>query len=171
MHSNVYFPCMQVTMQFFILIFVEAVVRWLQQKPLPRLNDSINSISNGIMSELIPVLVGAIEIMSYVWVHRNFCVINLPWNSAITWWLALLGVDFGYYWFHRMAHGQLQSLKKHLLISVFNVEVHIFWMAHQVHHSSEDYTLSTALRQSILQRYTSWVKINLHFFGSITSYY
>ncbi|NXL95180.1 ALKMO monooxygenase, partial [Alectura lathami] len=36
-------------------------------------------------------------------------------------------------------------------------EVNILWAAHQVHHSSEDYNLFTALRQSILQRYTSWL--------------
>ena len=36
-------------------------------------------------------------------------------------------------------------------------EVNILWGAHQVHHSSEDYNLSTALRQSVIQNYTSWV--------------
>lgn len=36
-------------------------------------------------------------------------------------------------------------------------EVNILWAAHQVHHSSEDYNLFTALRQSVLQKYTSWV--------------
>ncbi|KFO90389.1 Alkylglycerol monooxygenase, partial [Buceros rhinoceros silvestris] len=36
-------------------------------------------------------------------------------------------------------------------------EVNILWAAHQVHHSSEDYNLFTALRQSILQKYTSWI--------------
>ena len=43
------------------------------------------------------------------------------------------------------------------LVLFFNAEVNLFWAAHQVHHSSEDYTLSTALRQSALQRLTSWV--------------
>ncbi|KAI0207707.1 Alkylglycerol monooxygenase [Lamellibrachia satsuma] len=52
----------------------------------------------------------------------------------------MLGVDLGYYWFHRMSH-----------------EVNFIWAAHQVHHSSEDYNLTTALRQSVLQRYLSWV--------------
>ncbi len=36
-------------------------------------------------------------------------------------------------------------------------EVNLFWAAHQVHHSSQDYTLSTALRQSVMQRFSSWV--------------
>ncbi len=44
---------------------------------------------------------------------------------------------------------------------VFISEVNLFWAAHQVHHSSEDYTLSTALRQSVLQRLTSWVSMQL----------
>lgn len=89
-----------------LLILLEAVVRWLQQKPLPRTNDSINSISNGIMEQLSHMLTGAFAVTSYAWVHHNFCVIHLPWNSAVVWWLAFFGVDFLYYLFHRMAHGE-----------------------------------------------------------------
>ena len=74
----------------------------------------------------------------------------------------MLTVDFAYYWFHRMAHGES------LLIVAMGValtpptappppEVNLFWAAHQVHHSSEDYAFPTALRQSALQRFTSWV--------------
>ena len=37
------------------------------------------------------------------------------------------------------------------------VEINLFWAAHQTHHSSEEYNLSTALRQSMLQQFTSWV--------------
>jgi sterol desaturase/sphingolipid hydroxylase (fatty acid hydroxylase superfamily) len=43
-----------------------------------------------------------------------------------------------------------------LFLFVF-VEVNFMWAAHQVHHSSEDYNFTTALRQSVLQMYTSWV--------------
>ena len=38
------------------------------------------------------------------------------------------------------------------------LEIHFMWAGHQVHHSSEYYNLSTALRQSAVQRYTSWVR-------------
>ena len=38
------------------------------------------------------------------------------------------------------------------------IEVNLFWAAHQVHHSSEEYNLSTALRQSATQGLTSWVR-------------
>jgi sterol desaturase/sphingolipid hydroxylase (fatty acid hydroxylase superfamily) len=42
--------------------------------------------------------------------------------------VAFLGVEFAYYWFHRLGH-----------------EIGFLWAAHQQHHSSEDYNLSTAL--------------------------
>ena len=38
-------------------------------------------------------------------------------------------------------------------------EVNIMWAGHQTHHSSEGYNLSTALRQSVFQVYTSWVSL------------
>lgn len=41
----------------------------------------------------------------------------------------------------------------------FIIEVNILWAAHQVHHSAEDYNLTTALRQSVIQKYTSAVSI------------
>lgn len=42
------------------------------------------------------------------------------------------------------------------------VEINIFWAAHQAHHSSEDYNLTTALRQSVVQNYTSAVSLESH---------
>ncbi|KAI1242754.1 hypothetical protein IHE44_0000300 [Lamprotornis superbus] len=53
-----------------------------------------------------------------------------------------------------------RSAAKSLYINEFQklkYEVNILWAAHQVHHSSEDYNLFTALRQSVLQKYTSWM--------------
>jgi len=39
-------------------------------------------------------------------VYDNYNILKLPWDSAWTWWLCFLGVDLGYYWFHRLAHGK-----------------------------------------------------------------
>lgn len=64
----------------------------------------------------------------------------MRWDSIWTWILMALAYDFLYYWFHRMAH-----------------EVNLFWNTHQTHHSSEDYVLTTALRQSAFQTYASFV--------------
>ena len=48
----------------------------------------------------------AIEMVSYSWVYGTFQLVELPWDSVWTCLLPLLGVDFAYYWFHRMAHGE-----------------------------------------------------------------
>ncbi|CAI8054679.1 Alkylglycerol monooxygenase [Geodia barretti] len=122
----------QVTPYFFAMIFLEVFIRWMKGMPRVRFNSSIDSLSAGLFLLLTKVLMGSIDISLYVWVHSRFCMYELPWDSALTWIVALLGVDCGYYWFHRMAH-----------------EVNLIWAAHQVHHSSDDFTLSSALRQPI----------------------
>jgi len=69
--------------------------------------------------------------------------INIIWL-----WLLLVSSN-GSWWAHdsRMMSGDLVML----------VEINLFWAAHQTHHSSEEYNLSTALRQSMIQQFTSWV--------------
>ncbi len=62
------------------------------------------------------------------------------WTSAWGWLLALLFYDFCYYWLHRMGH-----------------EVGVLWAAHAVHHQSQDYNLSTALRQTSSGALLGWV--------------
>jgi sterol desaturase/sphingolipid hydroxylase (fatty acid hydroxylase superfamily) len=58
-----------------------------------------------------------------------------PWHiPADTWWpwlILFFADDFAYYWFHRISH-----------------EVRLFWGSHVVHHSSQHFNLSTALRQT-----------------------
>ncbi|XP_064396839.1 alkylglycerol monooxygenase-like isoform X2 [Halichondria panicea] len=130
----------QVVPYFFVLIALEAVVRWFQDKPLPRVNDSISSLTAGTFLMFGRAIIGTFEIVIYAWIYENFYFYPLPWDSAATWWIAMILIDFFYYWFHRMAH-----------------EINLFWAAHQVHHSSQDYTLSTALRQSVMQRFSSWM--------------
>uniref|UniRef100_A0A8I3Q3P9 Alkylglycerol monooxygenase n=1 Tax=Canis lupus familiaris TaxID=9615 RepID=A0A8I3Q3P9_CANLF len=135
----------QATPFFISLMLLELVISWiLKGKPPGRLDDALTSISAGVFSRLPSLFSRSIELTTYIYVWENYRLINLPWDSPWTWYLTFLGVDFGYYWFHRMAH-----------------EVNIMWAGHQTHHSSEDYNLSTALRQSVLQIYTSWVINNL----------
>lgn len=42
----------------------------------------------------------------YDWLYERR-VIDLDWSSPVTWWVAALGVDLGYYWFHRATHGKI----------------------------------------------------------------
>uniref|UniRef100_A0A671N7Q0 Alkylglycerol monooxygenase n=1 Tax=Sinocyclocheilus anshuiensis TaxID=1608454 RepID=A0A671N7Q0_9TELE len=130
----------QATPYFFGLILLEIVLGWLKTDgPRIKLNDFITSLSAGMMSRLPQLVMRSLELSAYIYVWNNFRLLELPWDSAWTWWLAFLGVDMGYYWFHRFAH-----------------ELNILWAAHQVHHSSEYYNLSTALRQSVTQQFSSW---------------
>ncbi|XP_061443132.1 alkylglycerol monooxygenase isoform X1 [Rhineura floridana] len=125
---------------FITLILLEIVVKWIQKGSSARFNDSIACLSAGVLSRLPDVLSRSVELTTYIYVWENYRLCELPWDSPWTWYMTFLGVDFGYYWFHRMAH-----------------EINLLWVGHQVHHSSEDYNLFTALRQSVLQKYTSWI--------------
>jgi alkylglycerol monooxygenase len=79
------------------------------------------------------LLVG-VQFGGYVWLHRHAALLSIPPGSVAAWVAVMLGVDFLYYWFHRSSH-----------------RVGVMWAAHAVHHQSEEYNLSVALRQSWLQ--------------------
>lgn len=123
---------------FIVFIVLEWIVLKLQKKELPRINDGINSVSHGLMSTLHSFLFRPTEVVIYSWIFKNYRLVELPWDSPWVWFAAFLCTDFLYYWFHRISH-----------------ESNIVWASHQVHHSSEDYNLSTALRQSVMQKYYS----------------
>lgn len=119
---------------FFLLIGVEWVVARLQGERLYRLNDSVSDLSTGILDQVLGVFTKAITVGAYAWVWERFRVAEPAVSSAWTWVLCFLGVDFFYYWFHRVSH-----------------ESNLPWGAHIVHHSSEEYNLSVALRQGAFQ--------------------
>ena len=119
---------------FFVLIGVELLVERFTHQKLYRLPDAISNISCGITSQLSGLFLRILGIGVYQLLFENFAFIVLD-NS--TWWywaLLILLVDLAYYWAHRMSH-----------------EVNLFWGGHVVHHQSEEYNLSVALRQSSLQ--------------------
>ncbi|KAM3613628.1 uncharacterized protein V6R79_002570 [Siganus canaliculatus] len=131
----------QATPFFIGLMVLEVLVGALKTGgSVVTVSDGLTSISAGMMSRLPLLFIRSLELTAYMYVWENFRVVELPWDSAWTWWFTLLGVDFGYYWVHRLAH-----------------EVAVLWAAHQVHHSSEYYNLSTALRQSLTQQFSSWI--------------
>ena len=80
-----------------------------------------------------------IEWMTYWYCYENWRVMTLSNESNITWCMAMLGTDLGYYWAHRAMH-----------------EVNIIWATHQVHHSGEDFNLALGMRQGLFQRYFTW---------------
>ncbi|KAL1132790.1 hypothetical protein AAG570_010742 [Ranatra chinensis] len=105
-----------------------------------RINDGITSMSHGLIQEIGRLIFRGGESALYIWMYENYRIVDLPWDSVFTWYLAALGVDFCYYWVHRASH-----------------EIHILWAQHQVHHSSEDFNLAVGLRQSVLQGWCGFV--------------
>jgi alkylglycerol monooxygenase len=118
---------------FFILIGIEIVIERFTHRKLYRLPDAIANLSCGITSQLSGLFlrIFAIGIYQILFEHFAFFTLERTW----LYWLALfLLVDLAYYWAHRMSH-----------------EINLFWGGHVVHHQSEEYNLSVALRQSSFQ--------------------
>ncbi|KAF1388410.1 hypothetical protein PFLUV_G00089880 [Perca fluviatilis] len=131
----------QATPFFVGLMVLELVVGVLKTgASVVTISDGVTSISAGMISRLPLLLMRGCELTGYMYLWNYYRLVELPWDSAWTWWFTFLGTDFCYYWVHRFAH-----------------EVSILWAAHQVHHSSEYYNLTTALRQSVTQQFTSWI--------------
>lgn len=131
----------QATPFFIGLMVLELVVGALKTgATVVTISDGLTSVSAGMISRLPLLFMRGCELTAYIYVWDHYHLVELPWDSAWTWWFSFLGVDFCYYWLHRFAH-----------------EVSIIWAAHQVHHSSEYYNLTTALRQSLTQQITSWI--------------
>ena len=116
---------------FFILMALEVLAAWLMKRRVYRLNDAINSIGLGVLSQIVGVFAKLLTIGIYAWVVQRVALFELPLDKAWVWISALVLYDFCYYWLHRMGH-----------------EVNVLWAAHVVHHQSERYNLSTALRQT-----------------------
>lgn len=57
------------------------------------------------VSCLDSLLIKSLELTAYVFVWDRYHLVELPWDSAWTWWFTFLGVDLGYYWVHRFSHG------------------------------------------------------------------
>jgi alkylglycerol monooxygenase len=121
---------------FFILIGIELVVERFTNKELYKFPDAVANISCGITSQLSGLFLSILGVGVYVVVFEKLAFIDLSGSTGQWWyWVGLiLLVDLAYYWAHRMSH-----------------EVNLFWGGHVVHHQSEEYNLSVALRQSSFQ--------------------
>ncbi len=119
---------------YFIPVFAAGVLaEWMYARTSKRVRyerrDALASLAMGVGSVLINALTAAIiwRIGYTVWLHRAFDIGFVWW----AWIICFVGEDFFYYWFHRSAH-----------------RVRWFWASHSIHHSSQHYNLTTALRQT-----------------------
>ena len=116
---------------FLLLIGLEAVYAWKKGIKINRGADMISSLSSGISNIVKDVLGLSIAIVSYAWLVERIAIFDLG-KQWYVFAIAFIAKDFAGYWIHRMEH-----------------RVNIFWNRHIIHHSSEEFNLSCALRQSI----------------------
>lgn len=127
---------------FLGLMAVEWAVGRRRGRHAYALADAISSLNLGILSQTSAVFTKLLTLGIYTAVahHAALWHNDAFWFSLPGWLLALLLYDFCYYWLHRMGH-----------------EVAVLWAAHVVHHQSQAYNLSTALRQTSSGALLAWV--------------
>jgi len=125
---------------FLTLILLEWIVDRARGTRYYRFADAVNSLSCGVASTGMRVFFGFLGVFFYEWVLRHWAPFVLPSNHWGVWIFALVFYDFCYYWNHRLGHTS-----------------GLFWASHVVHHQSEEFNLTTALRQPGTGSFTSWI--------------
>src|SRR5436190_14647750 len=116
---------------FLLLVLFEKWWGWRKGNDTVRNNDMISSLSSGVTNVTKDVLGLSIAILSYQWLESRIAITHIQsgWPSFV---IAFFVLDFAGYCVHRLDH-----------------QVNFFWNSHIVHHSSEEFNLACALRQSI----------------------
>lgn len=118
---------------FLALIIIEKLYGYYKGIDHAPLMDSISSISSGMTNATKDVLGLSISILTYEWMVSKLSLFTIQ-ESVLAYIIAFIAIDFQGYWTHRWAH-----------------QINIFWNKHAIHHSSEEFNLSCALRQSLSQ--------------------
>jgi alkylglycerol monooxygenase len=122
----------QAAIPFFILaMVVEFLYGKLIGRQTYRLNDTVNSLALGVLSRLNGVLRLGVSAVAFGALVKYLRVPQWSMASPWEWIVAFVAYDFCYYWKHRAGHRS-----------------RIFWASHIAHHQSEEFNLSTALRQT-----------------------
>lgn len=116
---------------FLLLVLFEKWYGWRKNKDTVRNMDMISSLSSGVTNVTKDVLGLAIAIGIYPFMLKYMAVTTIE-NTIIVYIATFIIIDFLGYWVHRISH-----------------KVNLFWNLHVIHHSSEDFNLACALRQSI----------------------
>ena len=116
---------------FMVLIMLEAIAARVKGVEINRSADVISSLSSGMSNTIRDSIKFTFAIITYSWLVERITIFKLEplWLAVV---IAFLVEDFSGYWVHRLNH-----------------RVNVLWNRHFIHHSSEDFNLSCALRQSI----------------------
>ena len=125
---------------FLLAILIELAYGIIKKNNTYRLNDAISSLFMGSLRTANKVIIISIGGYVFYLIETHNSLWRMDGNSPLVWIFAFVVYDFFYYWFHRMSH-----------------ERQIFWASHVAHHQSEDYNLSTALRQTGTGAFVTWI--------------
>jgi sterol desaturase/sphingolipid hydroxylase (fatty acid hydroxylase superfamily) len=114
---------------FMLLIILEVLFDQMKGTGFYRFNDAASALSTGMLNRTMDFLILYLSWATYSKLFERFAWFELE-QSLLVWIVGFLLYDFFYYWSHRIAH-------------VYS----LFWNAHAVHHHSEEFNLTTALRQ------------------------
>lgn len=114
---------------FIITVIIEVILTVKIRLEDYEFKDAATSIAMGLGNVFLGLISKSLVFAVFLFFYEfRFFTIPFVWWS---WVLVLFAEDFCYYWFHRISH-----------------ENRLFWASHVVHHSSQKYNLSTALRQT-----------------------
>ena len=123
---------------FALLIAFEAFIASRKEDVRDK-KDTWTNILLGFGSVLFGAVFALFSSLIYESVYL-YAPVRVPMNVWWSWTVLLFVDDFAYYWFHRFSH-----------------EVRFFWNFHVVHHSSNHYNLSVAVRQSWFSGIAHWI--------------
>jgi len=116
---------------FLILVLFEILYGHYTRKQTYTLMDTISSLSSGITNILKDSMGIILIIISYPILEKKIGLFEI--ESTLSLYIAaFICIDFASYWSHRLNH-----------------KINIFWNQHIIHHSSEEFNLACALRQSV----------------------
>src|SRR5262249_24117296 len=120
---------------FFVLIFLEM---WLLRRRGIRgayhLHDSIADLASGAGEQVFLVFTYVLQLGAFMFLWSHFRLHTFSIRSPLDWIFLILLLDIAYYWFHRASH-----------------RINLFWAVHAVHHQSEEFNFSVALRQGWIE--------------------
>lgn len=116
---------------FLGLVLLEKLYGWAVKKHPFRTMDVISSLSSGYTNIIKDVLGISVSILTYGYMVEHWALYKVQ-STIWVYIIAFIALDFSGYWVHRLSH-----------------QINFFWNKHAIHHSSEEFDLACALRQSI----------------------
>jgi sterol desaturase/sphingolipid hydroxylase (fatty acid hydroxylase superfamily) len=116
---------------FVVLMLIEIGYGHFIKQQKYKVMDTVSSISSGLTNIVKDSLGLGVILVSYPYLVKHLALVQIE-ASWLVWLVAFLAIDFAGYWNHRLSH-----------------HVNLFWNQHVIHHSSEEFNLACALRQSI----------------------